>query len=192
MSSSVSAMLVTAAPQFRGDAEGLLDALVAACAAQPQLGKVTERELQPYFETNATPSSVASTRSPSTSHDFASLEIVIKKASKRRPSPPNPARPDAPTQQLPSNGRKQRCSTGPTPSPSKGLYVNVQRMPRTEPSLSIAPLATPPVSATRAAATAGSHFACPAMFSSPKPEALPMPTSSLLLRANRVVSVAAM
>ncbi|KAL6744728.1 hypothetical protein V8C86DRAFT_3152476 [Haematococcus lacustris] len=130
--------------------------------------------VQPYFETNATPSSVASTRSPSTSHDFASLEIVIKKASKRRPSPPNPARPDAPTQHLPSNGRKQRCSIGPTPSPSKGLYVNVQRMPRTEPSLSIAPLATPPVSATRAAATAGSHFACPAMFSSPKPEALPM------------------
>ncbi|GFH31498.1 hypothetical protein HaLaN_30558, partial [Haematococcus lacustris] len=83
MSSSVSAM-------FRGDAEGLLDALVAACAAKPQLGKVTERELQPYFETSATPSSVASTRSPPTSHDVASLEIVIKKASKRRPSPPNP------------------------------------------------------------------------------------------------------
>lgn len=62
---------------------------------------------------------------------------------------------------------------------------------------SSAPRASPParapvqLTARPAAAPALSNFACPAFFSSPKPEALPFPSQNLLIRAHAAVAVAA-
>lgn len=150
---------------FRGDSEGMVEALIKACERKPVANtacpELFGRELVPWTDDSAA--------------QGASLDQPLE-AGNRRGQPGNKfplgshkhARPSTRMPESPEHKKAQakRSKVGSTPPRSISPRVQQQGS-----------------SSRRSSCEVSSSFACPAVAASPKPENLPMPTTGLLSRA---------
>eukprot|EP00877_Chromochloris_zofingiensis_P003077 jgi/Chrzof1/12770/Cz07g06260.t1 len=156
---------------FRGDADHLVDDLISACERKPTTGyggfgrelvrwadDSTDSALSQALEAKSRQIDASPSKFPQGSHKHA------------RPTSRSPASPDHKNK----GGQVKRTKTR---AAGEQLVAAVKRS---------APTRIPAANPTRRTSldkVVSSEFACPAFASSPKPEDLPMPTSSLLTRA---------
>lgn len=182
---------------FRGEGDALIDALVEACKSEnrpslecPVLPHLIGRALTPYFGSSE-PTSVLD----------AAPEGKTSAGNKRKGSPPNLTRNRSTSPQpadmlvgailtVPSNSSKMQRSSKHTPEkPTSSISKSqdVSTVVKKKKNYTLAMLDSALATAMRLT-TSGSSYACPAIFSSPRPETLPMPTSRLLMRAASVAA----
>lgn len=156
--------MVSNAAIFRGDAEGFVDMLIAASrskpVASPQLCALQGRELVPW-------------QSEDSCSSAALLDMPLESSSSIRRS--------SPQQHYGSKfpQRQARPSTAAASAAAGGQGAGAKRGNNAR----AAGASGRRLSADHAPAPRIAGFACPVVAASPKPEALPMPTSSLLTRA---------
>lgn len=154
-------MSATTSKVFRGDGDDLVDALVEACkpVSRPSL-EGFGRTLTPYFGSSE----------PLGQEESGSA----KPSNKRKGSPPNLQR------------------TRPASSDKLPSQTGLSKLPRSNPVKQATAASTAVLkkkvtqgllAAAAEAPTSSSSFACPRIFSSPKPCEVPLPSSRLLMRA---------
>lgn len=152
----MAAALNETSTKFAGDADGLLDRLIVACQQKPVV-TVTHagygRELVPYF-----------------GEDDSSMTLVPRQHSDRRRSRTSPPKKAVCSQVASSAGSNVATTSSGRSSPRQ---VQADRAPVLPPSSVLSGL-----DVSKCFSVAG-----PGFFVSPKPEAVPLPTSGLLTRA---------
>lgn len=150
---------------FRGDAEGMVEALIKACERKPvastACAELFGRELVPWTDDSAA--------------QGAPLDQPLEAGNRRaQPGSKFPsgshkhARPSARMPESPEHkkGHAKRSKVGSTPPRSISPRAAQQQQ-----------------QGRRSSCEVSSSFACPALAASPKPENLPMPTTGLMSRA---------
>lgn len=157
------AMPTTHVGVFKGDAPNMVDMLVAACEQKPQAGTYSGygRDLVPCADawlTEGDTNRLNDAKFAKGSHKHARSGNATAKA------------PGSPKHKKPATEPKKAAASSLT-----------NRVPSTAIAIPAAPKTA--VSPPRRSSVDATGFTCPAVAPSPKPEALPMPTSGLLSRA---------
>lgn len=184
------------APIFKGDADYLVDHLIAACAKKPSPQGYTGfgRELVPceatgFFEDLVTPTCLSAAMSKALEKRSSSKSFTQAQTASHK-------HPRASTQSPPAH-KSIRTSDKASPEPVPQAGRRARAVARdlnngfaaASAAINIASAASAPPTAgysappKAAAAAARMGYVCPAFATSPKPEAVPMPTSGLLVRA---------
>ncbi|KAG2485243.1 hypothetical protein HYH03_016029 [Edaphochlamys debaryana] len=179
-SSSAASPCRAAPPMFKGDADGLVDDLVAACAAPRQMAAsrpLRERELTPFSFEDAPPLPKAAARSP-------------PQGRSPRASPPKQQKTSG------SPGRSNKAAPSTASSSGRGSMDGraAHRMPKQQPSAAhfqslddeLVRVLRGSMPAQQLPASASKVSACPGFFTSPRPSDIPMPTMCLLGKATLV------
>ncbi|GFR48017.1 hypothetical protein Agub_g9847 [Astrephomene gubernaculifera] len=166
------------ATKFKGDSAELLDRLVEVCntVMVPNNAKVVERELLPFCFDNAPPLPKAGPRSP-------------PKGRSPRCSPPKQQKASGGVS--PSGSRRggvASCASSPSHSSLDGSCYRTPKQPATNNRFTSLESADDLARVLRAPGVmvppaSVSVRACPGFFSSPRPCDIPMPTSTLLVKA---------
>lgn len=155
---------------FAGDDDTLIEHLVAACARKEVVGELHQRDLKPFnfdeFDTFASKQTFSRKDSP---YGKQTASKAVKKAAgaiQSANSSPSVSATASPTANTTPERRPAANRT--KPLRNNGVPLKMQSGHAGVFNLSATPIKT---------------AACPGFFSSPKPEAIPMPTSSFLNRA---------